>query len=298
MRRFIKGCIIAGISCIFIGGGIMAVSAAFGGNLIDVLPDHAARWKEELGNVIQQEFWSDDKFSYEDDPADFADQGEPIYTATGIKELSGVITAGKVVIREDSPGQEITVFCNKDASYYSIEEDDGELKLDSYFGNNYDSGEDLVFTLHIPKDYRFSRVDMSLERSKKIHGRQDTDLVLVADALFADEMNLEAKAGYIRINRGNAGKLTADAEAGVVEFSGTTTGGISAKCQAGAIELQLDGKKEDYDYDLRCKLGTIELGDEGMAAFGSERQIDNGSGKTMDLDCEVGAIEVDFMNQV
>lgn len=298
MRRFIKGCIIAGVACIFIGGGISAVSVALGGNLIDVLPEQATRWKQELGNVAQEEFWINNKFLYDYDPDDFKDQGEQIYTASGIKELHGVITAGKVVIREDSPGDEISVFCNRDDSYYSIEEDNGELKLNSYPGDDYDSGSDLLFTIHIPKDYRFSSVDMSLKRSKKLYRRQDSDLVLIADALSADEINLEAKAGFIKINRGNAGELNAEAEAGAIEFSGTTTGDISAKCQAGAIELQLDGKKEDYDYDLRCKLGAIELGDEEIAVLKSKKQIDNGSGKTMDLDCEVGAIEVDFMNQV
>ena len=298
MRKFIKGCIIAGVACVFIGGGITAVSMSLGGSLLDVLPQQAARWKEELGNVTQQEFWSNNMFLYDYNPADFTDQGEQVYTASGIKELSGVITAGKVVIREDDlPGDEITIFCNKDGSYYNIEEDDGELKLNSYPGDS-GSDRDLLFTIHIPKDYRFSSVDIKLKRSRKIIGKTDSDVVLIADVLLADEMKLEAKAGLIKVNRGNAGELTLETEAGAVEFSGAATGDISAKCQAGAIELQLDGKKEDYDYDVRCKLGAIELGDEEIAVLGSKKKIDNGSGRTMDLDCEVGSIEVDFINQV
>lgn len=298
MRKFIKGCIIAGVACVFIGGGITAVSMSLGGSLLDVLPQQAARWKEELGNVTQPEFWSNNMFLYDYNPADFTDQGEQVYTASGIKELSGVITAGKVVIREDDlPGDEITIFCNKDGSYYNIEEDDGELKLNSYPGDS-GSDRDLLFTIHIPKDYRFSSVDIKLKRSRKIIGKTDSDVVLIADVLLADEMNLEAKAGFIKVNRGNAGELTLETEAGAVEFSGAATGDISAQCQAGAIELQLDGKKEDYNYDVRCKLGAIELGDEEIAVLGSKKKIDNGSGKTMDLDCEVGSIEVDFINQV
>lgn len=298
MRKFIKGCIIAGVACVFIGGGITAVSMSLGGSLLDVLPQQASRWKEELGNVTQPEFWSNNMFLYDYNPADFTDQGEQVYTASGIKELSGVITAGKVVIREDDlPGDEITIFCNKDGSYYNIEEDDGELKLNSYPGDS-GSDRDLLLTIHIPKDYRFSSVDIKLKRSRKIIGKTDSDVVLIADVLLADEMKLEAKAGLIKVNRGNAGELTLETEAGAVEFSGAATGDISAKCQAGAIELQLDGKKEDYDYDVRCKLGAIELGDEEIAVLGSKKKIDNGSGKTMDLDCEVGSIEVDFINQV
>lgn len=298
MRKFMKGCIIAGVTCIFIGGGITAVSASLGGSILDVLPQQAVRWKEELSNVTQEEFWSNNMFLYDYNPGDFLDQGEQVYAASGIKELSGVITAGKVVIREDdSSGEEITVFCNKDDSYYNIEEEDGELKLNSYPGNS-GSDTDLLFTIHIPKDYRFSSVNINLKHSKKLIGRPDSGVVLVADALFADEMKLEAKAGLIKISRGNVGELTAETEAGAVEFSGAATGDITAKCQAGAIELQLDGKKEDYNYDVHCKLGAIELGDEEIAVLGSKKKIDNGSGKTMDLDCEVGAIEVDFINQV
>jgi hypothetical protein len=298
MKRFIKGCIIAGVACIFIGGGITAVSVALGGNLMDVLPEQAIQWKQELGNVTQEEFWDKSKFMYDFNQSDFTDQGQPIYTASGIKELGGVITAGKVIIQEDSPGEEVTIFCNQDDSYYSIEEDNGELQLNSHPGDNLGNERDLLFTIHIPKDYRFSNVEFKLKRSNKLNGRYDSDVVLIADALSADEINLEVKAGAIKIGQGNAGELTVETEVGAVDFSGTTTGDISAKCQAGAIELQLDGKKEDYDYDVRCKLGAIELGDEEIAVLGSKKQIDNGSDKTMDLDCEVGAIQVDFMNQV
>ncbi|MFR3729517.1 hypothetical protein [Lacrimispora sp.] len=297
MSKFIKGCIIAGVACIFIGGGITAVSASLGGSFYDVLPKEVARWKEELSHVTLNELWSKNMFLYDYDPGDFLDQGEQVFAASGIKELSGFITAGKVVIREDDlPGEEITVFCNKDGSFYNIEEDDGELKLYSYPGDT-ESDTDLLLTIHVPKDYRFSSVDIRLKRSKKLVGRQDSDVILVADALLADEMKLEAKAGLIKINRGNTGELNAEAEAGAVEFSGAASGDITAKCQAGAIELQIDGKKEDYDYEVRCKLGAIEVGDEDIAVFGNGKKIDNGSGKTMDLDCEVGAIEVGFIHQ-
>jgi hypothetical protein len=83
-----------------------------------------------------------------------------------------------------------------------------------------------------------------------------------------------------------------------VDFSGATSGDVEAECQVGTIKLELVGKKEDYNYNIQCKMGAIKVGDEGSAALKGKKQTDNGAEKDMDLECKTGAIQVDFMNEL
>jgi hypothetical protein len=104
--------------------------------------------------------------------------------------------------------------------------------------------------------------------------------------------------GAVKIDSGSVGNLYVKCNAGAVEFSGTTSGDIEAECQVGAIRLELAGKKEDYNYDIKCSMGAVKIADEGSAALKGRKQTDNGAGKDMELECKTGAIQVDFMNEL
>ena len=59
--------------------------------------------------------------------------------------------------------------------------------------------------------------------------------------------------------------------------------------------MELAGKESDYDYELSCGIGEIDLGDEEYSGLGIERTIENkGSLGKVILNCGMGEIDVTF----
>ncbi|WP_077610515.1 DUF4097 family beta strand repeat-containing protein [Clostridium sp. Marseille-P2415] len=299
MKKFIKICLIAGGICVLIGGGIAFTAAALGGDLLDVVPQRAVQWRKEIPGITLDGFWEDLDDYYGREYTDIAEEGQEIYSSSEVKKLDVAARAGSVVFVEDPAGDRIRVFCNRDETHWSRFEENEKLELQVYPGRK-GSGDDsgLLFTIHVPKDYHFSSVSLKLAHSNGSSDQEEPAPVLMAQSLSADEMNLETKAGTIKISQGNAGDLNIVSDVGAVDFSGTTSGNIDAVCRVGAIRMELAGKKEDYNYDIQCRLGAVKIGEESSAALKSKDTMDNGAGKNMDLECETGAIQVDFMNEL
>lgn len=118
--------------------------------------------------------------------------------------------------------------------------------------------------IYVPVDYQFRKVDIEAAAAS-VH----------VEELNADKMNLELMAGALVMERGRAGKL-------------------DAECYAGDMELNLEGSKEQYNYELSSKAGEINLGDESYSSLWNEKSIDYHAGQEMDLDCASGRITVIF----
>ncbi|EXG87269.1 protein of unknown function (DUF4098) [Clostridium sp. ASBs410] len=302
MKRFIKICLIAGSVCVLIGGGISAVAAVLGGNLWDIVPQRALEWRREISGVTLDGFWDEVDFVNFDlsipEVFNKGEKGQEIFSSAKVKKMDIVIRTGNVVFEENPQGSEVKIFCNRDQSCYTLYAEDDDLELQEYDGWKRKDGPELLFTVQVPKNYRFSEVDLQSVHSNLFSGSEDFGPAMTSQALSADELTIETKAGVIKINGGSVGNLQVKSSAGAVEFLGRTTGDIEAICQAGTIRLELAGKKEDYNYDIQCKMGAVKVGDEGTAALQGKKQTDNGAGKDMDLDCRTGAIQVDFMNEL
>lgn len=308
MKKFIKICLIAGGVCILIGGGITATAAALGGNLQEVMPRRAVEWRKEISGVDLDGFWEnfDDGFAGEDFEdyydqiyTDTGEKGQEIFSSAEIKKLDIEARAGKIVFAEDPSGDRIRIFCNRDETHWSIKPKEDELKLKVYPGDGGIGDESgLLVTIFVPEDYHFASVNLKLNRSNRMSDRKVSAPLMIAQSLSADEMDLETKVGAIKINGGSAGDLDIVSDVGAVDFSGVTSGDIDAKSRVGAIRLELTGRKEDYNYEIQCSLGAVKIGEESIAALKNKKKVNNGAGKKMDLECETGAIQVDFINDL
>jgi hypothetical protein len=302
MKRFIKICLIAGSVCALIGGGISAVAAVLGGNLREIVPQRALEWRREISGVNLYGFWDEVHFDNFDltipEVFNRGEKGQEIFSSAKVKKMDIVIRTGNVVFVEDPQGSEVKIFCNRDQSCYTLYAENGDLELQEYDGWKRKDGPELLFTVQVPKNYRFSEVDLKSVHSNRFSENEDFGPVMSAQALSAEELSIETKVGAIKINGGNVGNLSVKSSAGAVDFSGATSGDVEAECQVGTIKLELAGKKEDYNYNIQCKMGAIKVGDEGSAALKGKKQTDNGAEKDMDLECKTGAIQVDFMNEL
>ncbi|MDO4322023.1 MAG: DUF4097 family beta strand repeat-containing protein [Lachnospiraceae bacterium] len=62
----------------------------------------------------------------------------------------------------------------------------------------------------------------------------------------------------------------------------------------GHVQLMLTGQEKDFDYDIDCGVGSVEIGGKKYSELGSETKIDNDADKTVKIDCGVGSVEVEF----
>ena len=295
MNKFVKRCLIAGIILVVAGGAMAAAAASYGANIWDIAPGEVVHWRNNFSfddMDFENHAVETGDYSYLDldEPAE---SGRQIYTTGTAKSLKAEIRAGRIFIKEDPAVSELTIYCNKDDGNWHIGESNGELELTAGGGLMTDDT-DLVMIISVPKEYRFSKVDLEVSRKKGMMKREGATPIVVCNSLSADDMNLEVKAGALTVRQGNVNDLNLECSVGALEYTGTTTGDINGECRVGAVKLLLSGKKEDYNYKVQSSLGAIKIADEQMAGVVSGDNWDYSADKNMDLDCSTGAIDVNF----
>ena len=66
-------------------------------------------------------------------------------------------------------------------------------------------------------------------------------------------------------------------------------------CGAGSVTLNLEGKAEDYNYELDSSAGSIEIGEDiDLGGLSTEKSIDNGSKRTIEISNGAGSVEIRF----
>ncbi len=150
---------------------------------------------------------------------------------------------------------------------------------------------------------------------KKINMEQASGDVFVDVPLTADEINInvnagecdvveeitalenfkaEIGAGKISLEQISAKEIVLKANVGEINTEELYADNISIDCGVGAIEAVAGGKEQDYNYDIKCNIGDVEIGDNSYSGFSSRRKVNNEGSKVMKVDCGVGSVEVSF----
>lgn len=117
---------------------------------------------------------------------------------------------------------------------------------------------------------------------------------LLMEDMALGTLELSLGAGELQAEDVTVEELTASIGAGNMEFSGGIYGIAEISCSMGNVSMDLEGEKEDFNYQLSCVAGNMEIDGERFAGAMMERYIDNGASKTLELDCSMGNVEVDF----
>lgn len=191
----------------------------------------------------------------------------------------------------------------KNAGKFQGYVEDGTLYIkSSVTGKRWRVSNASEIILYIPEGAYFDNADIEVGAGK-----------LEFDGLMADSANLEVGAGQITLSDIQVNELEAsvgmgqitlkemsvenlDAEVGMGEFfaSGLITGDVSAECAMGNVSLTLEGSQEDFNYELSKAMGNVTLGRESSSGFASERYINNNADKTMDIECSMGNVSIQF----
>ena len=79
-----------------------------------------------------------------------------------------------------------------------------------------------------------------------------------------------------------------------MKIAGEILGNLDADCGVGEIKLDLSGREEDYNYNISCGVGDIDLNDKHYS-FAEDDIIRNENAiGTFNLNCSVGSLEVNI----
>ena len=113
----------------------------------------------------------------------------------------------------------------------------------------------------------------------------------------AEQMEVNVGAGTIE-NSGSLDIKEADFTVGVgtADISELQVENLKGSCGMGDMELTLTGKATEYNYELKCGLGNLEVDDslETSITSGNKQITNEGATKNIKLDCGMGNVEVEF----
>ena len=117
--------------------------------------------------------------------------------------------------------------------------------------------------------------------------------------LKVQELSVEVGAGEFS-GYGNITAAYCDLQvgAGTIDIDQLDIQKLNADCGAGEIDMVVTGKEKDYNYDLSCGMGEINLEDSEYSGLGIEKNISNeGARKDMVLECGMGESDVEFTGE-
>ena len=117
--------------------------------------------------------------------------------------------------------------------------------------------------------------------------------------LKVQELSVEVGAGEFS-GYGNITAAYCDLQvgAGTIDIDQLDVQKLNADCGAGEIDMVVTGKEKDYNYDLSCGMGEIDLENSEYSGLGIEKNISNeGARKDMVLECGMGEIDVEFTGE-
>lgn len=146
--------------------------------------------------------------------------------------------------------------------------------------------QDRKILVSYPQSYTFDETSIEIAAGT----------VTLKDGFNTGELDVSVAAGEFT----NTGRLTArevsiEVGAGNVELSELDTKELEADCGVGNIELNISGRETDYNYEISCAAGEVEIGGSSYSGIGHSKEITNPNAKgDMELNCGVGNITVTF----
>ena len=301
MKKFTKGMLIAAGIFAAAGIGLTAAGGVMGASMSELTGVNS------LKRILRMTEWDDDYDDYDDiDDDDYVEHDGMEYSAeVGQKNMEPAAVGNE----SSTDG---TVYQLK----YQPTKLDIELKYDDLIleeGDSFcvrvydDNGKNV--TVKESSDTLKVRSTKKLSKTRKVYISYPEDVKL-------QELEIEMGAGTVYLNRDiETEKLSVEMGAGEFEsknpvtaeeadleigtgsmtFADLSAKKISGECGLGELDLTMTGTQEDYNYDLECGVGNLDVGSDSYSGLGREKSISNtGADRKLDLECGMGNVSVNF----
>lgn len=282
MKKGTKFFVFGGLISLLVGGMIMLITGCIGG--IGMFRIIATRYVFYSHNDHHYTFWNGNDYEL-DDFITFTGQEEFNLSTDDIHSLYVDVDGVELNIERREDGREGVVGLEVKGigvdTEYGVENGILVIKSkDEWFA----SGGEI--TVSIPHD-------------------ADWDVVeLYIGAGTADIEDVRAKELYVSVGAGEASlenvkateRLFASVGMGQLELNGIADCDMDISCGMGQIQLEFDGISyyDDFNYDVNCAAGNVEIGYISFGGIGVRRTIDNNSDKQINVDCGMGEVQINF----
>lgn len=303
MKKFTKGMLIAAGIFAAAGIGLTAAGGVMGASMSELTGVNS------LKRILWMTEWDDDYDDIDDDDDDYEDRVE--HDGMEHSAEMGQKNMEPAAVGNESATDGIVYQLKYQPTKLDIELKYDELILeegDSFCVRVYDDNGKNV-TVKESSDTLKVRSTKKLSKTRKVCISYPEDVKL-------QELEIEMGAGTVYLNRDiETEKLSvemgawefdsknpvtaeeADLEIGTgsMTFADLSAKKISGECGLGELDLTMTGTQEDYNYDLECGVGNLDVGSDSYSGLGREKSISNtGADRKLDLECGMGNVSVNF----
>ena len=313
MKRWMKGMLAAAVVCMAAGTAVCGVAWAMGGRFshyrarnygITVKADDRIKADEDNMEGPGKPVWQTEAYGEEvREHHEIGSEGETMRQAEKsfggrlsvngheIMELDIEVAGVYVEVVPDDMADTIIITGDEELYRYDQEIDDDTFKISVRRRKNVnksfpdlDDFEMPGVEIRIPSGCEFKDVELEVEGG-----------ALLVHEITAGILEMDLSAGLLEVASGRAWEVNGDCKAGELIYRGAVEGQIEAECSTGVITYELDGKEEDFSYELEKEMGSIVISGIERGRNNKDTVIDNpGAAKRADLECKVGEINVSF----
>ena len=304
MNKFIRALLIVFAACLVLGGGLLIAGIALGGT-----------WGDASVSIGADRFHGYDMFDHglfkfegsthysdeSDTPEMTGTTNEMNVVAADIHELELTLHNCEFEILSSADDQIRVEIEDGKEEFFSVREKEGTLHIND-IRKREKSIKSVYVKLWIPSDLVFDRVNMTIGAGDITIDRLAADTIdieggagkIKAETLIANnELDAEIGAGEFYITEATLGETDIDCGVGRFEIgSCTLNGNAEISGGVGDVNIGIVGEKEDFNYELSCGMGELDVFDESYTSLGKDKEIDNGARYTISLECGVGRVNV------
>ena len=238
--------------------------------------------------IIRKNYVSFDD-DWDDDELDDTENVVSEEVFSGVENLKLDIGSSEVRIKtgtDDKIHVDDSRMKTENAVQKTLSDDGKTLEITTKMRSSFKNVRNVKGTLviYLPKDYKFDQVDME-------YGAATAEI----DGLNTKSLKIESGASGCTIKNADIEELDVETGAGNLDFYGTVEKEVDIDCGAGRVTLNLEGKVEDYNYELDSSAGSVEIGEDiDLGGLSTEKSIDNGSKRTIEISNGAGSVEIRF----
>ena len=195
-------------------------------------------------------------------PAAMEEREDGSWHVTGVSEMDIEVDRGSVRVISSAQAEDISVRIKDETGRARCYLDDDKLKIER--GEFKSSRKEAKIEVIVPENYDFDKVEV------------------------------EAGAAACEINGIVTRKLELQSGVSSMAFTGRVDEKLEVETGVGVTSVKLTGSREDYNYKIQCGAGSVNIDGDQYSSLGVERKIDNRAARSMELECGVGTIEVQF----
>lgn len=292
--------------CLVLGGGLLIAGIAMGGTWDDatvVIGDDDDDF--DLDDMFDHGLFRRHGSTQDADDDDMMEMAsvtdETNFAAKDIRNLELTLRGCELHILPSADDQIHVEIESEKGKYFSVKQGEGKLSIiDTRKFKNHMKAYEV--TLRIPEEHVFDSVDMTIGAGEVQITRLAADEIdieggageIKADLLIANhELNAQIEAGDFYIKEAELGET--DIECGVGKFeigACTLNGDAEVSGGVGDVKIGIVGEKEDFNYELSCGMGELDVFGDSYSSLGKEKEVDNGASYTLSLECGVGKVNV------